>query len=105
MGHQEIGGALVGLGIRECSWIWTPEDERMLLNEEFGRFGDALGWEQHRARSAATNGPTTPCPTDTLPAAEEESGSFYILLTVTPVILMVLISCLAVFVFFYNKKR
>ncbi|KFQ91111.1 Insulin receptor-related protein, partial [Nipponia nippon] len=40
-----------------------------------------------------------------LPAAEEESGSFYVLLTVTPVVLMVLISCLAVFVFFYNKKR
>lgn len=39
------------------------------------------------------------------PTAEEESGSFYILLTVTPVVLMVLISCLAVFVFFYNKKR
>lgn len=39
-----------------------------------------------------------------LPAAEEESGSFYILLTVTPVVLMVLISCLAVFIF-YNKKR
>ncbi|NXV24088.1 INSRR protein, partial [Cepphus grylle] len=37
--------------------------------------------------------------------AEEESGSFYILLTVMPVVLMVLISCLAVFVFFYNKKR
>ncbi|NWT03769.1 INSRR protein, partial [Mionectes macconnelli] len=37
--------------------------------------------------------------------AEEESGSFYVLLTVTPVVLMVLISCLAVFVFFYNKKR
>uniref|UniRef100_A0A8B9PWB2 Tyrosine-protein kinase receptor n=1 Tax=Apteryx owenii TaxID=8824 RepID=A0A8B9PWB2_APTOW len=37
--------------------------------------------------------------------AEEESGSFYVLLTVTPVALMVLISCLAVFVFFYNKKR
>lgn len=39
-----------------------------------------------------------------LPAAEEESGSFYILLTVTPVVLMVLISCLAIFIF-YNKKR
>lgn len=38
-----------------------------------------------------------------LPAAEEESGSFYILLTVTPVVLMVLISCLAVFIFY--KKR
>nr|XP_047905299.1 insulin receptor-related protein [Anser cygnoides] len=37
--------------------------------------------------------------------AEEESGSFYVLLTVTPVVLMVLISCLAIFVFFYNKKR
>ncbi|KAM9251807.1 insulin receptor-related protein [Cariama cristata] len=37
--------------------------------------------------------------------AEEESGSFYVLLTVTPVVLMVLISCLAAFVFFYNKKR
>uniref|UniRef100_A0A8D2MH51 Tyrosine-protein kinase receptor n=1 Tax=Zonotrichia albicollis TaxID=44394 RepID=A0A8D2MH51_ZONAL len=36
--------------------------------------------------------------------AEEESSSFYVLLTVTPVVLMVLISCLAVFVFFYNKK-
>lgn len=40
-----------------------------------------------------------------LPAAEEESSSFYVLLTVTPVVLMALISCLAVFVFFYNKKR
>uniref|UniRef100_A0A8C3JDZ2 receptor protein-tyrosine kinase n=1 Tax=Calidris pygmaea TaxID=425635 RepID=A0A8C3JDZ2_9CHAR len=29
--------------------------------------------------------------------AEEESGSFYVLLTVTPVVLMVLISCLAIF--------
>ncbi|KAM9368362.1 LOW QUALITY PROTEIN: insulin-like growth factor 1 receptor [Phaethornis superciliosus] len=37
--------------------------------------------------------------------AEEESGSFHVLLTVTPVVLMVLISCLAVLVFFYNKKR
>uniref|UniRef100_A0A8B9ZM01 Tyrosine-protein kinase receptor n=1 Tax=Anas zonorhyncha TaxID=75864 RepID=A0A8B9ZM01_9AVES len=37
--------------------------------------------------------------------AEEESGSFYVLLTVTPVVLMLLISCLAIFVFFYNKKR
>ncbi|XP_062453725.1 insulin receptor-related protein [Rhea pennata] len=37
--------------------------------------------------------------------AEEESSSLYVLLTVTPVVLMVLISCLAVFVFFYNKKR
>ncbi|KFO95733.1 Insulin receptor-related protein, partial [Calypte anna] len=37
--------------------------------------------------------------------AEEESGSFHILLTVTPVVLMLLISCLAVLVFFYNKKR
>ncbi|NXL68134.1 INSRR protein, partial [Chordeiles acutipennis] len=37
--------------------------------------------------------------------AEEESGSFYILLTVTPVVLMVLISCLAIFAFFYNKRR
>ncbi|XP_061231146.1 insulin receptor-related protein isoform X2 [Neopsephotus bourkii] len=37
--------------------------------------------------------------------AEEESNSFYVLLTVAPVVLMVLISCLAVFVFFYNKKR
>ncbi|XP_030304817.1 insulin receptor-related protein [Calypte anna] len=36
--------------------------------------------------------------------AEEESGSFHILLTVTPVVLMLLISCLAVLVFFYNKK-
>ena len=116
MGHREIGGHWWDLGIGECSWTWTPEEERMLLNREFGRFGDAPGWEQHRAWSAAalgssglsisaTNGPTTPCPTDTLLAAEEESGSFYILLTVTPVVLMVLISCLAVFVFFYNKKR
>lgn len=40
-----------------------------------------------------------------LPAAEEESGSFHVLLTVAPVVLMALISCLAVFVFFYNKKR
>ncbi|NWR55387.1 INSRR protein, partial [Bucorvus abyssinicus] len=37
--------------------------------------------------------------------AEEESGSFHVLLMVAPVVLMVLISCLAVFVFFYNKKR
>ncbi|KAM6039681.1 LOW QUALITY PROTEIN: insulin receptor-related protein-like [Chlamydotis macqueenii] len=37
--------------------------------------------------------------------AEEESGSFHVLLTVAPVVLMVLISCLAGFIFFYNKKR
>lgn len=47
----------------------------------------------------------SPSPWLPAPAAEEESGSFYILLTVTPVVLMVLISCLAIFVFFYNKKR
>ncbi|XP_019374675.1 PREDICTED: insulin receptor-related protein isoform X1 [Gavialis gangeticus] len=36
---------------------------------------------------------------------EEESGGIYVLLTVMPILLMVLITCLAVFVFFYNKKR
>nr|XP_025035924.1 insulin receptor-related protein [Pelodiscus sinensis] len=37
--------------------------------------------------------------------AEEESGSFYVLLTIMPIALMVLIAGLVVFIFFYNKRR
>nr|XP_034993150.1 insulin receptor-related protein isoform X2 [Zootoca vivipara] len=36
---------------------------------------------------------------------EEEPGNFYVLLTLMPIVLMVGITCLAVFVFLYNKKR
>ncbi|XP_063002373.1 insulin receptor-related protein [Elgaria multicarinata webbii] len=39
------------------------------------------------------------------PVAEEEPGNFYMLLTLMPVVLMVGITCLAVAVFLYNKKR
>ncbi|XP_061462034.1 insulin receptor-related protein isoform X3 [Rhineura floridana] len=39
------------------------------------------------------------------PVEEEEPGNFYVLLTLMPVVLMVGITCLAVFVFLYNKKR
>ncbi|KAM6434450.1 insulin receptor-related protein isoform 1-T1 [Liasis olivaceus] len=36
---------------------------------------------------------------------EEEPGNFYVFLTLTPVVLMVGVTCLAVFVFLYNRKR
>ncbi|XP_035757638.1 insulin receptor-related protein, partial [Egretta garzetta] len=60
------------------------------------------------ARSGYRGTALTPSPSIPIPIPSPSpslSQSPYILLTVTPVVLMVLISCLAVFVFFYNKKR
>lgn len=98
-------GVLLGWGTGECWWdegILHPGDQRLGVwglwgCEHRGSGGaEALGRDETRG----------PCPMGACPpVAEEESGSFYVLLTVTPVVLMLLISCLAIFVFFYNKKR
>ncbi|KAL7977952.1 hypothetical protein Chor_004939 [Crotalus horridus] len=59
-----------------------------------------------RATSLAGNGSWTGLMTFyILGGEEEESGNFYVFLTLTPVVLMLGITCLAVFVFLYNKKR
>ncbi|XP_054829766.1 insulin receptor-related protein [Eublepharis macularius] len=59
-----------------------------------------------RATSLAGNGSWTGLIKFYIPGPEEEEpGNFYVLLTLMPVMLMVAITCLAVFVFLYNKKR
>lgn len=86
-----------------CSGTGTPRGQWVLVLGSWGLPAQWWLWDKCNAwggmsvRSLAHG--------RLLPAAEEESGSFHVLLTVAPVVLMVLISCLAVFVFFYNKKR
>ncbi|KAM9623041.1 insulin receptor-related protein isoform 2-T2 [Morphnus guianensis] len=132
-GHWGIGGCYWAgtLGIRGCCCIGKLEDQGMLLDWEIWGTGGCSGpgtprdqwmllvWGAGGSLSLAQQWWWDKCACNAwggmsaqalahgrlLPAAEEESGSFYILLTVTPVVLMVLISCLAVFIFFYNKKR
>ncbi|XP_025028484.1 insulin receptor-related protein [Python bivittatus] len=59
-----------------------------------------------RATSLAGNGSwTSLMKFYILGGEEEEPGNFYVFLTLTPVVLMVGITCLAVFVFLYNRKR
>ncbi|XP_077174723.1 insulin receptor-related protein isoform X2 [Paroedura picta] len=59
-----------------------------------------------RATSLAGNGSWTGAIKFYIPGSEEEeAGNFYVLLTLTPVVLMVAVTSLAVFVFLYNKRR
>nr|XP_009940261.1 PREDICTED: insulin receptor-related protein-like [Opisthocomus hoazin] len=85
---------------------WEPASKNSVLlrwEEPRNPNGLILKYEiKYSRESEVRTHPGIPC--QALPA-EEDSGSFYVLLTVTPVVLMVLISCLVVFVFFYNKKR
>ncbi|XP_075049385.1 insulin receptor-related protein isoform X2 [Mixophyes fleayi] len=58
-----------------------------------------------RATSLAGNGSwTEPVVFFVLGPTEEQSENFYLLLKVMPILLLLIIACLAVFVFFYNKK-
>ncbi|KAG8147027.1 hypothetical protein E2320_014100 [Naja naja] len=60
-----------------------------------------------RATSLAGNGSWTSLMTFYIlgGAEEEEPGNFYLFLTLTPVVLVLGITCLAIFVFLYNRKR
>lgn len=88
-----------------CSGTGTPRGQWVLVLGSWGLLASGQWWLWDKRNAWGGMSVRALAHGRLLPAAEEESGSFHVLLTVAPVVLMVLISCLAVFVFFYNKKR
>lgn len=96
---RQCGGGAEGQTV-SFRLVWVPKAPADCGCMRLGR-GGSVALEL----MAPPSPPAPGRPRSPPPGEEEEPGNVHVLLTLMPVALVVLLACLAVFVFVYNRKR